>query len=215
MISLAPSFLRKKPTVPELDFSGTVVSVGPSVASTRPDLSLGNSVFGSIHIASMMKTGYGTLAEYVAIEAERVVKVPEGMGMEEAAGLGVAGCTALELVDKAKLEEGTRVLVNGASGGIGVLVVQMVRERIGKTGVIVAVCSGANGEMVRGLGADEVGVSGSFLRLVLLLYFESYCFTPSVTALFPMLFLSSVNSLLRVLLFYFLRTPSILFHYPK
>lgn len=195
MISLAPSFLRKKPTVPELDFSGTVVSVGASVASTRPDLTPGSSVFGSVHIASMMKTGGGALAEYVAIEAERVVKVPEGMGMEEAAGLGVAGCTALELVDKAKLEEGTRVLVNGASGGIGVLVVQMVRQRIGKTGVIVAVCSGANAEMVRGLGADEVGVSGSFLRMVLLLYFECYCFTPSVTTLFQISFVSSVNSL--------------------
>jgi NADPH:quinone reductase-like Zn-dependent oxidoreductase len=195
MISLAPSFLRKKPTVPELDFSGTVVSVGASVASTRPDLTPGSSVFGSVHIASMMKTGGGALAEYVAIEAERVVKVPEGMGMEEAAGLGVAGCTALELVDKAKLEEGTRVLVNGASGGIGVLVVQMVRQRIGKTGVIVAVCSGANAEMVRGLGADEVGVSGSFPRLVLLLYFECYCFTPSVTTLFQISFVSSVNSL--------------------
>lgn len=74
----------------------------------------------------------------------------------QSAGLPVSGCTALALLKAAKLEEGMRVLVNGASGGVGSLVVQMVRRAVGEGGTVVAVCSGGNAEMVRGLEAGEV-----------------------------------------------------------
>ena len=104
-------------------------------------------------------TGTGALAQYVAVESACVVKSPEGKRGQEVAGLGVAGCTALVLVDKAKLKKGDSVLVNGASGGIGHMVVQMVREMVGESGRVVAVCSEGegNGKMVQGLGADAVG----------------------------------------------------------
>jgi len=117
------------------------------------------AVFGSIPVGFHLKTGAGALAEYVAVESQCVVGTPEGKQGEEVAGLGVAGCTALLLVEKAGLKRGDSVLVNGASGGVGHMVVQMVREVVGESGRVVAVCSegGGNGEMVRGLGADEVG----------------------------------------------------------
>lgn len=101
------------------------------------------------------------------MESECVVRAPEGKRGEEVAGLGIAGCTALLLVEKAGLKRGDCVLVNGASGGIGHMVVQMVREAVGESGRVVAICSERDGKgnMVRGLGADEVGDVHGLLML--------------------------------------------------
>lgn len=85
-----------------------------------------------------------------------MVRKPDNASFEQAAGLGVAGCTALLLVKKARLKRGDSVLVNGASGGIGTIVMQLVREVVGDSGRVVAVCSGRNLEMVGKLGANEV-----------------------------------------------------------
>jgi NADPH:quinone reductase-like Zn-dependent oxidoreductase len=63
----------------------------------------------------------------------------------------------LVLVRAAGLKEGDRVLVNGASGGVGSFVVQMCKALVGETGRVVGVCSGGSAEAVKGLGADEVG----------------------------------------------------------
>jgi NADPH:quinone reductase-like Zn-dependent oxidoreductase len=60
------------------------------------------------------------------------------------------------LIEKAQLKSGDAVLVNGASGGIGTLVVQMAKDIVGESGRVVAICSGRNVELVKGLGADEV-----------------------------------------------------------
>jgi len=80
------------------------------------------------------------------------------MGWEEAAGLPVVGITALSVMDLARVKKGERVMVNGASGGIGSLVVQMAKQAVGEEGRVVAVCSGRNEGMVKGLGADEVSL---------------------------------------------------------
>lgn len=60
------------------------------------------------------------------------------------------------MIEKAQLKSGDAVLVNGASGGIGTLVVQMAKDIVGESGRVVAICSGRNVELVKGLGADEV-----------------------------------------------------------
>ncbi|KAH7379791.1 zinc alcohol dehydrogenase [Cadophora sp. MPI-SDFR-AT-0126] len=155
MMQICPMMFRAKPAIPEMDFAGTVVQIGPNVAESR-NLKAGAEVFGSVLVGSHIRAGKGSLAEFVVVSAENVCLKPENMSFEEAAGLPVAGCTALALVHAAKLQEGMKVLINGASGGIGSMAVQMAKVAVGKSGKIVAICSKPNVEMVKGLGADEV-----------------------------------------------------------
>lgn len=79
-----------------------------------------------------LSAGAGALAEYVAIDVTTVVKKPDEASLEEAAGPGVAGCTALVVAEKAGLKKGDSVLVNGASGGIGHMVVQVAKKKVGE-----------------------------------------------------------------------------------
>jgi NADPH:quinone reductase-like Zn-dependent oxidoreductase len=162
MMHLLPTLLRTTPAVPELDFAGTITALS---ATGNKGFCVGVPVFGSIPVAAHLK-GAGALAGYVVLDSATVAAVPGVAGvkdeseverrMREAAGLGVVGCTALALMKAAGLGRGDAVLVNGASGGIGHLVVQMCREAVGGSGRVVGVCSAGNAEMVRGLGADEV-----------------------------------------------------------
>ncbi|PVH71951.1 zinc-binding oxidoreductase [Cadophora sp. DSE1049] len=154
MMQICPMIFRAKPAIPEMDFAGTIVQVGPDVPDTR-NLKVGTKVFGSVLVGAHIWAGKGSLAEFVVVAADNVCLKPENMSLEEAAGLPVAGCTALTLVDAAKLKEGMKVLINGASGGIGSMTVQMAKSAVGESGKIVAICSKANIEMVKGLGADE------------------------------------------------------------
>jgi reticulon-4-interacting protein 1, mitochondrial len=155
MMQLCPMFFRAKPAIPELDFSGEIVAIGSEVPVSRA-LSVGSPVFGSISIESHLRLGVGALAEYVIVTATNVVRKPENMSFEEAAGLAVVGCTAVPLIEGAKLGRGDSVLVNGASGGIGTMVVQLAKEAVGESGKVVAICSSRNLELVKSLGADEV-----------------------------------------------------------
>jgi NADPH:quinone reductase-like Zn-dependent oxidoreductase len=155
MIQLLPMVFRTKPSIPEMDFAGTLVSVGAEVSPSR-DLQPGMKVFGSIPVGQHVGKGKGSMAEYVVVPAEHVCKSPENMPLEQAAGLGIAGVSALALVDAGTFKEGDKVLVNAASGGVGSLAVQILKNAVGGHGKIVAICSGANAEMVKMLGADEV-----------------------------------------------------------
>jgi NADPH:quinone reductase-like Zn-dependent oxidoreductase len=92
MMHLAPFLFRHSPAIPEMDFTGTIVSSGCG------DLEPGTEVFGSILVPRHLGTGSGALAEYVVVGKENVVRRPMGVKAEEAAGLGVAGCTALVCV---------------------------------------------------------------------------------------------------------------------
>jgi NADPH:quinone reductase-like Zn-dependent oxidoreductase len=159
-MQLCPSVIRAKPAIPELDFSGIVVDVGPDVPALR-ELRAGVPVFGSVLVGQHVSSGIGALAEYIVLPATSVVRKPENVSFEKASGFGVSGCTALVLMDNAKIQKGNKVLVNGASGGIGSIVVQFAKEAVGEEGIVVAICSGGNVEMVKELGADEVCISES------------------------------------------------------
>ncbi|OCK84213.1 NAD(P)-binding protein [Lepidopterella palustris CBS 459.81] len=151
-VATIPSFMRRCPAIPELDFSGTVVAAGPTAPSQFP---IGSRVCGTFTVAANRK-GLGSLAEWIIVNEETagLARVPPDMGMAEAAGLQCTGQTAVAMCEKARIKGGERVLVNGASGGVGTMVVQVAKAM--GAGVVVAVCSEKNAELVRGLGADEI-----------------------------------------------------------
>lgn len=125
-------------------FSGVVEAVGPRVDGLAP----GDEVCGT--------TGgpMGAHAELVAVRAAGLVAKPTAVSHEDAAGVLFGGTTAVHFLrDKAGAGPGSSVLVNGASGAVGTNAVQIARH-LGAT--VTGVCSGANAELVTGLGADRV-----------------------------------------------------------
>jgi NADPH:quinone reductase-like Zn-dependent oxidoreductase len=134
----------RKPKITRLgvDFAGTVESVGKNVTRFKP----GDEVFGA-------RTG--ALAEYVTVREDRAVALkPANVTFEQAAAVPIAGITALQgLRDEGKLQPGQKVLINGASGGVGTFAVQIAKS-FGAD--VTGVCSTRNVEMVRSLGADRV-----------------------------------------------------------
>jgi NADPH:quinone reductase-like Zn-dependent oxidoreductase len=131
--------LRPKTALLGTDFAGVVEAVGKDVT----DLAPGDEVFGARS---------GAFAEYVS--ALTVVRKPSNVTFEEAATMGIAGMTALQgLRDHGNLQRGKRVLINGASGGVGTLAVQIAKA-LGAH--VTAVCSTRNLEQARELGADRV-----------------------------------------------------------
>ena len=123
-----------------IDFAGTVEAVGKDVTHVGP----GDDVFGARS---------GALAEYVTVR-DAVVAKPANITFEEAAAVPVAAITALQgLRDKGQLQAGQRVLINGASGGVGTFAIQIAKA-LGAE--VTAVCSTRNVEQARSLGADHV-----------------------------------------------------------
>ena len=130
---------------PGSDFAGVVTAVGPACT----DFKVGDEVFGS------NEKGFGSFAEYLSVDEAEAARKPAGLSFEDAATLPVAGLTALQaLRDVAEVQPGARVLVTGASGGVGSMAV-MVAKALG-AGEVTAECGTANVEMVRKLGADKV-----------------------------------------------------------
>jgi len=125
-----------------VDFSGTVESVGKQVRNFKP----GDAVFGGKN---------GAFAEYVSIRADRaVVPKPENLTFQQVAAVPIAAVTALQaLRDKGQLKPGQKVLVNGASGGVGTFAVQIAKAMGAE---VTGVCSTRNLEMVKSIGADYV-----------------------------------------------------------
>src|SRR6516162_3355284 len=135
--------LRKpKETRLGVDFAGTVEAVGKSVTQFK----VGDEVFGGRD---------GAFAEYLCPRADRAITLkPAGITFEQAASVPIAGITALQgLRDKGKVQPGQKVLINGASGGVGTFAVQIAKA-LGAE--VTGVCSTGNVEMVRSLGADRV-----------------------------------------------------------
>ena len=125
------------------DMAGTVEAVGENVTHFK----VGDAVFGGAH---------GALAEYALVREEGadVVAKPEQVSYEDAAGLLIAGGTALQaLRDYGHVAEGQKVLINGASGGVGTYAIQLAKAFGAE---VTAVCSTRNVELVRSLGADHV-----------------------------------------------------------
>ncbi|KAK7413749.1 hypothetical protein QQX98_007392 [Neonectria punicea] len=154
-MTLVPPFLRHSPSVPEMDFSGTVVDVWHPAAAA-PRFAKGDKVVAMLPAGHTIPTGTGALAEYVRVPARYAVRKPGGVSFGDAAGVLLPGLTARQMVRESGAKAGDRVLVNAASGGIGTMVVQMVRKVVGETGYVVGICSGKNVDMVKSLGADEV-----------------------------------------------------------
>src|SRR5205809_6422773 len=125
-----------------VDFAGTVEAVGKNVTQYKP----GDEVFGGRD---------GAFAEYVCRRAVgAVAPKPAGLTFEQAASINIAGITALQGVrDKGKVQPGQKVLINGASGGVGTFAVQIAKSFGAE---VTGVCSTRNLEMVRSLGADHV-----------------------------------------------------------
>ena len=134
-------FLRPKDEQVGGDFAGVAEVVGKDVTDVRP----GDEVYG---------VRSGAYAEYVSARMA-VARKPANLSFEEAAAVPVAGLTALEAVrDHGNLQPGQRVLVNGASGGVGSFAVQLAKA-LG-AGHLTAVCSARNVERAEALGADTV-----------------------------------------------------------
>ncbi len=136
-------FARRGPVVPirGTDFAGTVVATGPDVA----DLAEGEEVFGE---------AVGAFAEYVVAPASVVASKPANLTFAEAAALPLAANTAvMGLREVAAVRPGQRVLINGASGGVGLFAVQVARADGAE---VTGVCSARNADLVRSAGAEHV-----------------------------------------------------------
>jgi NADPH:quinone reductase-like Zn-dependent oxidoreductase len=125
-----------------VDFAGTVEAVGSQVTQFKP----GDDVFGG---------GKGAYAEYVTIAEDKgIVLKPANMSFEQAASVPIAAITALQaLRDKGQIKAGQKVLINGASGGVGTFAVQIAKSYGAE---VTGVCSARNAEMVKSIGADHV-----------------------------------------------------------
>ncbi|WP_404363641.1 NADP-dependent oxidoreductase [Corallococcus coralloides] len=143
MIPGGPKF----PYVPGADGAGEVIAVGKKVK----DFKVGDQIYGSAFLSS--KGGF--YAEYVAVKEDQAAKVPKGLKVEQAAVLAADGLTGLlGLEEHLQLKSGQKLLIFGASGGIGHIAVQLAK-RIGAK--VLAVASGQDGvELARRLGADAV-----------------------------------------------------------
>jgi NADPH:quinone reductase-like Zn-dependent oxidoreductase len=135
--------LRKpKDTRLGVDFAGTVEAVGKNITQFKP----GDEVFGGRD---------GAFAEYVCVREGRAVALkPANITFEQAASVPIAAITALQGVrDKGKVQSGQKVLINGASGGVGTFAVQIAKSYGAD---VTGVCSTRNMDMVKSLGADHV-----------------------------------------------------------
>ena len=139
------------PSIPELEFTGTVVAAGSAASSDVREV--GTRVVAYHNVPDMVLFGRGALVEYVRIPSSQAAPLPEGLDMVAMAGLLGSGSTALKMARRGGVKEGHRVLINGASGSVGKLLMQVCKMKGAR---IVGVASGGNEEMVRGLGADEV-----------------------------------------------------------
>jgi NADPH:quinone reductase-like Zn-dependent oxidoreductase len=142
IVRMAFGLLKRKGEVLGFDFAGTVESVGRNVRQFQP----GDEVFGARS---------GAFAEYVCVpETRAVVLKPAKLTFEAAAAVPGAAVTALQgLRDQGHIQAGQKVLINGASGGVGTFAVQIAKSFGAK---VTGVCSARNVDMVRAIGADTV-----------------------------------------------------------
>ncbi len=132
---------KLKNSRPGRDVAGLVEAVGRNVTQFKP----GDAVFGCCG---------GAFAEYACAAESKLVLKPDNVSFEQAAAVPVAGLTALQgLRNKAKIQPGQKVLINGASGGVGTFAVQIARS-LGAE--VTAVCSSRNADTARSIGAEHV-----------------------------------------------------------
>jgi NADPH:quinone reductase-like Zn-dependent oxidoreductase len=148
ILRLAFGLRRPSTSVRGTDVAGVVEAVGRNVSDVQP----GEEVFGSSWTGTLSKRG--TFAELTAVPASSLVRKPEGLSFEQAGASVMSGLTALAAIRTlGKVTPGMRVLINGASGGVGTFAVQIARS-LGAE--VTGVCSTRNLELVSTLGADHV-----------------------------------------------------------
>ncbi|MGB3715671.1 MAG: NAD(P)-dependent alcohol dehydrogenase [Candidatus Promineifilaceae bacterium] len=137
--------LKPKNKIPGGDIAGRVEAVGVNVKQFQP----GDEVFGD-----KAACGWGAFAEYVSVPENELALKPASITFEEAAAVPQAGVSALQgLRDKGQIQPGQKVLVNGASGGVGTFAVQIAKSFGAE---VTGVCSTKKLDMVRSIGADHV-----------------------------------------------------------
>jgi NADPH:quinone reductase-like Zn-dependent oxidoreductase len=142
---MGSGLLKPKNTILGADIAGRVEAVGRSVKQFQP----GDEVFGDLS-----ECGWGGFAEYVSVPENALTLKPANMTFEEAAAVPQAALVALQgLRDKGQIQPGQKVLINGASGGIGTFAVQIAKSFGAE---VTGVCSTRNLDMVRSIGADHV-----------------------------------------------------------
>lgn len=136
------TFPLQFPFTPGGDFSGVVDSVGEGVTKFKAgDEVIGYSMAG------------GAYAEFIAIDVDKVARKPKSIGHLEAASLALVAQTATQMLDRAGVEKGKKVLVQGAGGGVGSVAVQVAHRRGAK---VIGTASAKSMERVKGYGADQV-----------------------------------------------------------
>ncbi|MCL4859135.1 MAG: NAD(P)-dependent alcohol dehydrogenase [Caldilineaceae bacterium] len=137
--------LKPKKPIPGVDIAGRIEAVGRNTKQFKP----GDEVFGDISACD-----HGGFAEYVAVPERVLALKPSNLSFEEAAAIPMAAITALQgLRDQGKIQAGQKVLINGASGGVGAFAVQLAKSFGAE---VTAVCSTRNLDLARKLGADRV-----------------------------------------------------------
>jgi NADPH:quinone reductase-like Zn-dependent oxidoreductase len=126
------------------DIAGSVEAVGRNVTQFRP----GDHVFGELS-----RCGFGAYAEFAVAPETALVSKPASLTFEEAAAIPTAASTALQGLRKGRIERARRVLINGASGGVGTFAVQIAKSFGAE---VTAVCSARNADAARAIGADHV-----------------------------------------------------------
>ncbi len=145
MIRFMFGLLKPKHEILGTDVAGRVEAIGKNVTQFQP----GDAVFGD-----MSSSGFGAFAEYVCAPENRIALKSSSVTFEDAAAVPSAAVTALQaLRDKGQIQSGQKVLINGASGGVGMFAVQIAKALRAE---VTAVCSTRNMEMARSIGADHV-----------------------------------------------------------
>lgn len=134
------------PVIPGWDVAGVVLAVGPDT----PEFAVGDEVMA---YARKDVVGAGTFAEQVVVPAYAVARKPEALTWEQAAGLPLAGGTALRALDRVGLATGSTVLIHAAAGGVGSLAVQIAVARGAR---VIGTASAANHDYLRDLGAEPL-----------------------------------------------------------
>lgn len=136
--------LKPKYSIPGGDIAGLVEAVGKDVKHFKP----GDEVFGDLSAC-----GWGGFAEYVAVPENALAIKPVNLSFEEAAAVPMAGVTALQAIrNKGKIQSGQKVLINGASGGVGTFAVQIAKAYGAE---VTGICSTRNIEILKSIGADH------------------------------------------------------------
>lgn len=135
---------KKKYQILGADVSGTILSVGETVEK----FNVNDAVF--VILGGIPGGGY---AEQIVVDASQVALIPKSLDLKKAAAVPLTGLTAFQAFLQANIQHNQRILINGASGGVGIFAVQIAKAYHAK---VTAVCSQQNVELVRNLGADSV-----------------------------------------------------------